>query len=52
MVKVQKPKNDVKKPVFRVTERMKVGKGEAETGKEPSETKVTQPRCQELCDMG
>ena len=30
---------------------MKVGKGEAETGKEPSETKVTQPRCQELCNI-
>ena len=42
MVKVQKPKNDVKKLVFRVTERMNLGKGEAETGKEPSGTSLNQ----------
>lgn len=42
--KLVKPKNDVKKPVCRITGRMKVGKGEAETGKEPPETEVTSLR--------
>lgn len=44
-----KPKNDIKKPVFRVTERMKVGQGEAESGKEPPETEVTQLRDIKSC---
>ena len=34
-------KNDIKKPICRVTERMKVGKKEANNGKEPAEKEVT-----------
>lgn len=49
MVKRVKPKNDVKKPVCRITERMKVGKAEAETGKEPLETEVTSLRDVKSC---
>lgn len=41
MVQTKQPKNDVQKPICRVTERMKVGKSEATSGKEPSEHQVT-----------
>lgn len=49
MVKPVKSKNDVKKPVCCVTQRMKVGKTEAESGRLPPEQTVTTLRDTKSC---
>jgi hypothetical protein len=51
MVKPVQPKNDVKKPVCCVTQRMKVGKTETERDRLPPEQTVTTLRDTKSCRL-